>query len=179
MPRLNGYELVRKIRETDSEVIIIMESGKTSPKDVLSGFESGIDAYLKKPFIAEELHANVQTLLKRIGKLPASENKGKKDTGNYRHIGLYGFDVQNKTLEFQSNSMKLTKREADILKILCDHKNNVVSRNKILVSLWGADNYFNSRSLDVFISKLRKYLSGDSSVEVIVLRSEGGIQLEC
>lgn len=176
MPLMNGYELVRKIREVNPTVIIIMESGKTAPKDVLKGFESGVDDYIKKPFVAEELHVRIQTILKRVGNHP-QPNVNVSDSSDYFYIGNYKFDINEDTLELRMQKMKLTKREADILKMLHNHKNTIVSRDEILTTFWESNDYFNSRSLDVFISKLRKYLAHDPSIRIITIRGKG-IKLE-
>ena len=174
MPEMDGYELVKQIRQKDKSVIIIMESGRTMPKDVLRGYELGVDDYIKKPFVAEELHAHIQAILKRTGK---QNRKNIPSSSDYLYIGNYKFDICKKTLELSMQKQKLTKREANILKMLHENKNTVVPREKILADFWGDSDYFQSRSLDVFISKLRKYLVHDPSVKITTVKGTG-IKLE-
>lgn len=171
MPEMDGYELVKQIREKNESVIIIMESGRKMPKDVVKGFSLGVDSYIKKPFVAEELHAHIQAVFKRAGR---SKGGGADNSDSYLYIGNYKFDCGGNTLELSTQKQKLTEREAGILKMLYEHKNTVVPRNEILAAFWGeGPDYFHSRSLDVFLSKLRKYLSQDSSIKIITVKNEG------
>jgi len=174
MPEMDGYELVKQVRAKDKSVIIIMESGRTMPKDVLRGYELGVDDYIKKPFVAEELHAHIQAILKRTG---SRRCKDITDSADCLYIGNYKFDFLEETLELRMRKQKLTQREAGILKMLHENKNTVVPREKILADFWGDSDYFQSRSLDVFISKLRKYLVHDPSVKITTVKGMG-IKLE-
>lgn len=174
MPEMDGFEFVERVRAKNESIVIIVESGKTMPKDVLKGYELGIDDYIKKPFVAEELHAHIRAILKRLDDKPAG---GESASDDCFHIGCYKFDFQEKTLELRMQKQKLTQREANILKMLYDHKNVVVSREKILTDFWDSTDYFHSRSLDVFISKLRKYLAHDESIRIITEKGKG-IKLE-
>jgi DNA-binding response OmpR family regulator len=174
MPEMDGYELVKQVRAKDKSVIIIMESGRTMPKDVLRGYELGVDDYIKKPFVAEELHAHIQAILKRTG---SHHCEYLNHSINCLYIGYYKFDFLEETLELRMQKQKLTKREAGILKMLHENKNTVVPREKILADFWGDSDYFHSRSLDVFISKLRKYLVHDPSVKITTVKGTG-IKLE-
>ena len=170
MPRMNGYEMVEKIREKDKSVIIIMESGKTMPKDVVAGYDLGVDDYIKKPFVAEELHAHIQAILKRTEHFfrnIASQNP------NCIYIGNYKLDNGENTLELRTEKQKLTAREARILKMLYENRNKLVERNTILTSFWKDKSSFSSRSLDVFISKLRKYLAQDTSIKIVTIKGKG------
>ena len=174
MPEMDGYELVKQVRTKDKSVIIIMESGRTMPKDVLRGYELGVDDYIKKPFVAEELHAHIQAIVKRTG---SHHCEASNHSTNCLYIGHYKFDFLEETLELRMQKQKLTKREAGILKMLHENKNTVVPREKILADFWGESDYFHSRSLDVFISKLRKYLVHDPSVKITTVKGTG-IKLE-
>ena len=159
MPVMNGYELVKKIRQTDLNVPVILASAKTNPKDVTAGYEAGANNYIKKPFTAEELDAHIKALIKRQ---PRSKSAMLK-------IGEYTFDPKNLTLTFNdSKKIELTAREAQILELLLQHKGELVKREDILKKFWDekTDNVFASRSLDVFISKLRGYLSKDASISI-------------
>lgn len=172
MPRMDGYELVEKIRAVNPTILIIMESGKTSPKDVVKGFETGVDYYIKKPFVAEELHVHIQAFVRR-SKIHQSTPSVSSQSDNCIQIGNYIFDFQEQTLQLHSEILTLTNREAGILKMLHDEKGSVVLRETILSTFWDETDYFASRSLDVFVSKLRKYLSKDPSIKIENVRGKG------
>lgn len=172
MPRMNGLELIRRIRETGQTTIIIIESGKTYPKNVVDGFDSGADNYIKKPFLAEELHAQIQAIFRRT-LYRTMDSSSQIITSDCIKIGLYRFFFLEEVLELNSGKIKLTAREAGILKMLCDKRNSTVPREEILTAFWDETDYFTSRSLDVFISKLRKYLSKDKSIQIINERGKG------
>jgi len=162
MPVMDGYELVKTIRQTDLDVPIILATGKTSSKNVTVGYEMGANNYIKKPYSPEELDAHIKALLDM-------RNKGRTTLKNAVYqIGKYDFDPKSLTLTFNnSEKTELTARESQILELLAQHKGEVVKRDDILNSFWGKqDNVFASRSLDVFITKLRSYLSKDTSVAI-------------
>lgn len=175
LPRMNGHELVRKIREADRTTIVIIESGRTKPQDVVSGFVEGIDDYIRKPFVVEELHQRIRAIMKRSqerGPSPALQT----ETGNRLvTLGRYVFDPENKTLsQHHRVTQKLTPREAQLLLLLYENRNRQVSRRDILQRFWPEDDpLFASRSLDVFVSKLRKYLSEEKSVKIVNERGKG------
>lgn len=169
MPLMDGFELVRKIRETDHSVIIIMETGKTSPKDVVSSFQLGVDDYIKKPFVAEELHVRIQAILKKVERILSQESS----ISPILSIGNYRFDITERTLELKQQKINLTLRETDILKLLYENKNSKITRDTLLSLFWGNTDFFSSRSLDVFISKLRKYLAQDPFIEIITIKRVG------
>lgn len=146
-----------------------METGKTSPKDVVDSFNMGVDDYIKKPFVADELHVRIQSILKKTEKLSSKSI----NFSTILSIGNYQLDVSEKTLELRRQKFKLTAREADLLKFLHDNKNTLISKEKILTSFWDNTDNFASRSLDVFISKLRKYLSKDPNIKITTIRGEG------
>lgn len=170
MPVMDGYEMVRRIRETDSETPILFTSGRVSPKDVVKGYELGVNNYIKKPFLAEELNAHITALLRLT--------RGVRKTGEEEvyHLGSrYLFDVRKQILrDGQGEEKSLTQREAKLLKMLCGQKGKVVRREQILAQLWETeDDYFASRSLDVFVSRLRKLLAADGSVQIKTVKGVG------
>ena len=170
MPVMNGFEMVERIRETDGDVIIIFTSALTSPNDVKAGYRLGINNYVKKPFVPEELDAQIQALMKMRGGA-----KTHKETSHYK-IGKYTLDADHATLRNDETnaSQTMTQREAQILAILADNKNNVVRREAILSRFWNTeDDYFASRSLDVFVNKLRKILSDDPHINLKTVRGVG------
>lgn len=174
MPEMNGLELARTIRENDKKVIILLATGLTSPKDLREGYYVGIDEYVKKPFIAEELHYRIQAIIKRSQNNSVTESEP-DDNIRYISIGRYIFDPENETLSLNNRvTQKLTSREAELLLLLYQNHNRLIHRTEILQVFWpGDDLVFSSRSLDVFISKLRKYLSEDQSVKIVNKRGKG------
>ena len=162
MPVLGGLEMVRKIRQTNLDIPIIFATGKISPKDVTIGYETGADNYIKKPFTPEELDAHVRTLI-NIKKSGSQRVKNAIYT-----IGKYTFEPKKFTLIYlDSEKIKLTAKESQILELLVQNKGEIVDRDDILNMFWEKmDSYFASRSLDVFITKLRKHLSNDISISI-------------
>lgn len=170
MPVMDGYEMVRRIREEDEHIPILFTSGRASPKDVVKGYELGVNNYVKKPFLAEELHAHVTALLKLTRGLQVQKE------GQLVPIGqLFSFDTVRGVLKQKSGEERmLTVREADLLRMLCEHKGQVVRREVILSRLWNTEeDYFASRSLDVFVSRLRKLLAVDEMVELKTVKGVG------
>jgi DNA-binding response OmpR family regulator len=181
MPEMDGFELARTIRKNDKRVIILLATGLTSPKDLREGYHTGIDEYVKKPYIAEELHYRIQAIMKRsqkeIDTAAQSDSDNRFITENNRHItiGRYIFDPERETLALNNQvTQKLTSREAQLLLLLHQNCNGLVCRSEILQRFWPDDDpVFASRSLDVFISKLRKYLSKDKSIQIVNERGKG------
>ena len=170
MPVMNGFEMVERIRETDGDVIIIFTSALTSPNDVKAGYRLGINNYVKKPFVPEELDAHIQALMKMRGGA-----KTQKETNHYK-LGKYTLDADHATLRDDETdiSQTITQREAQILQLLAENQNHVVRREAILSRFWNTeDDYFASRSLDVFVNKLRKLLSDDPRVQLKTVRGIG------
>ncbi len=159
MPKKDGFTLAKEIRQVDAEIPIIFLTAKSMTEDKLIGFNAGGDDYLTKPFSFEELIVRVKALLKRVN---ISEEKEEKTIA----IGAYEFDTENFSLKHPEFSKTLTKKEAQVLKMLCKFSNNVAPREMILTAVWGQDDYFAGRSMDVFITKIRKYLSYDSSINL-------------
>ena len=170
MPVMDGYEMVHRIRETDDRTPILFTSGRVSPKDVVKGYELGVNNYIKKPFLPEELHAHITALLKMTQGRQAEPHEAVFAIGK-----LYTFNADRSTLSKESGDMEtLTVLEADLLRLLCESKGKVVRREVILSRLWNTeDDYFASRSLDVFVSRLRKLLSADESVQLKTVKGVG------
>ena len=158
MPRKDGFALAKDIRKIDTEIPILFLTAKTMTEDKVEGFKSGGDDYLTKPFSVEELQLRIKALLKRVN-INTSIPEEKIFT-----IGSYLFDTENLNLTIGGLTKSLTKKEAQILKLLYKFKNQVLPREVILNAVWGQDDYFVGRSLDVFITKLRKYLKEDDAI---------------
>ncbi len=156
LPEKDGFTLAEDIRKTDQNTPIIFLTAKSMTEDKIKGFLAGGDDYITKPFIMDEFLLRIKAILKRTG-VRSVEKAGYQ-------IGELYFDTENFILNDNGLKINLTKKEAEILKLLCSKKGTVVERELILNMVWGDDNYFNGRSLDVFISKLRKYLSSDSNI---------------
>lgn len=170
LPELDGFTLAEMIRNRNEMIPILFLTAKATKEDKLKGFKIGADDYIIKPFNIEELILRVEVFLKR--------SKNNNSPKNIFTIGKYLFDYKNLVLDFNGEKRSLTQKEADLLKNLCIHKDEVVKRDDILNSVWGNDDYFTGRSLDVFISRLRKYLKEDSSIEIQNLHSVG-FRLQC
>ena len=170
MPVMNGFEMVERIRETDGDVIIIFTSALTSPNDVKAGYRLGINNYVKKPFVPEELDAHIQALMKMRGGA-----KTQKETNHYK-LGKFTLDAEHATLRNDETNVAqtVTVRETQILQLLAENKNNVVRREAILSRFWNTeDDYFASRSLDVFVNKLRKLLAEEPKINLKTVRGVG------
>lgn len=172
MPILDGTEMVREIRRLDVDIPIIFATGKGSSKDVKMGYDVGVNNYIKKPFLPEELDAHIRALIQ------LKENQISKRKEKIYRIGKYNFDPKHYFLSYDSVRQNLTSRESQILVLLCDNMGEVVLREDILFKFWGNSDYFTSRSLDVFISKMRRYLSKDDSISIKNIKGVGLI-LEC
>ena len=170
MPVMNGFDMVKRIRETDGDTPILFASALTSPKDVKSGYEMGVNNYVKKPFVPDELDAHIRAILKM-----KQGTKSRNETSCFK-IGHYTLDVGHATLRNDdTGSLKvLTLREVGILELLVRNKNEVVRREAILSRFWNTeDDYFASRSLDVFVSKLRKLFEQDPDIDLKTVRGVG------
>ncbi|MBK9736665.1 MAG: response regulator transcription factor [Saprospiraceae bacterium] len=158
LPKMDGFALAEKIRATDPNVPILFLTAKSLKEDRIHGLRIGADDYITKPFSIEELILKIEVFLRR--------KYVSVSTNDQYKIGQYNFDYRNLILSFEGTERSLTQKEADLLKMLLDHKNNVVKRSLILQKLWGEDDYFLGRSMDVFISRLRKYLSEDPKIKL-------------
>lgn len=170
LPNRNGYELGEDIRQRYPSLPIIFLTAKTQTEDVLKGFHSGGNDYIRKPFSMEELIARIQNLLQLKGQQAKEVGH---DPNTVFHLGKYEFDLRKYELRFQTQIRKLSHREAELLKILADHRNFTVERKLILQQIWGDDSFFNSRNLDVYITRLRDYLREDERVQIITLKGVG------
>lgn len=166
LPVLDGFSLAKDIRKINEDVPILFLTAKSMTEDKIKGFESGGDDYLTKPFSIQEFELRVKALLRRSKSELVVEEK------TYA-IGAYRYDVENQLLNINETQKTLTKKEAQILKILFKHKNQVISREIILKGVWGQDDYFVGRSLDVFITKLRKYFAEDERIVISNLHGVG------
>lgn len=158
MPKKDGFTLAHQIREVNKQVPILFVTAKSMLEDKIAGFQSGGDDYIVKPFSMEELILRIEVFLRRT-----STNSTEKNF----ELGAFNFDCHNFTLHHSSGEKSLTQKEAEVLKLLCENKDRVLKREEILKKVWGNDDYFLGRSMDVFISKLRKYLKEDPTVQII------------
>lgn len=160
MPKMDGFELAQKIKSKNESLPIIFLTAKTLSEDVEQGFKLGADDYLKKPFNTAELTMRIDAVLRRV--------QGKKpEPVAFYNIGDFVFDTQKQMLTFRDEEPKrLTTKETDLLTLLCMHANDLMERNYALKTIWGEDSYFNARSMDVYITKLRKHLAQDERVEI-------------
>lgn len=169
MPVINGLEMVDLIRMDNLHIPILVASALTNPENLEEGFKHNIDNYIKKPYIARELNGYVRAILKRIVDNDRIITEGQK----VLHVGSYLFDLENRRLIRHEHRKDLTRLEASILFLLCKDKGELVNRKDILNEVWGCDDFYHSRSLDVFINKLRKYLKDDKSIEIVTQRGKG------
>ena len=166
MPKKDGFALAAYIRAINSEVPIIFLTAKSMKEDILQGFKLGADDYLSKPFSMEELLYRIESILRRV------RGKKSKDVVTYQ-IGGFTFDAQKQTLIFEGEIKKLTTKESELLNLLAANANNILERNFALKTIWVDDNYFNARSMDVYITKLRKLLKDDQNVAIINIHGKG------
>ena len=171
MPIKDGFTLATEIRGIDKKIPILFLTAKSLNEDTLKGFESGADDYMTKPFSMEELLARINAIMRRVQGQPSN------DLPVYK-IGNYTFNTTLQKLQIKSEEQKLTTKETDLLKLLCKNKNLVLERNDALKAVWGDDNYFNGRSMDVYITKLRKYLKKDPNIQIINVHGKGFKLLE-
>ena len=167
MPKLDGFTMVKKIRQTDKVTPILFLTARSAINDVVEGFELGANDYLKKPFNMQELIVRIKALVGRIQ--VGEENQNQKEF----NIGHYTFNSITQLLTYQGNSEELSHRESEILKRLCLNKNQVVETQSILLDLWGDDSFFNTKSLHVFITKLRHRLDKDPLIKIVNIRGIG------
>lgn len=167
LPNKDGFTIADEIRELDEEVPIIFLTAKTQTEDVLKGFSSGGNDYIRKPFSMEELIVRIQNLLKN------KPGDTQKICGGTATMGKYNFQLNRQLLSNGKEDRKLSYRESELLKLLYENRDKIIDRKDILNLLWGNDSFFNSRNLDVYITKLRSYLKGDPSLEIITIKGVG------
>lgn len=166
MPEMDGLSLAKEIRRNDKQTPIIFLTAKSQISDIVKGFESGGNDYLRKPFSMDELVVRIKELLNRNSTPALRQSQVFK-------IGDYTFDYEKQSLKISDQTYLLSHREAEILMRLCLHENKVLERREVLLDLWGDDSFFNARSMDVFISKLRRYLKDDPEVQIVNIRGVG------
>lgn len=167
MPKKDGFTLGKEVRKINDSIPIIFATAKGMMEDKTQAFELGGDDYITKPFRVEELLLRIQALLKRASKDKEEELADKFEIGNYF------FDYTSQVITFKGQQQKLSTKEAELLRLLCLRKNDVLTREEALKKIWHDDNYFTGRSMDVFLSKLRKYLKEDTSVEIVNVHGRG------
>jgi DNA-binding response OmpR family regulator len=168
MPVKDGFTLAQEIRRLDKHIPILFLTAKSLPEDKIRGFEIGGDDYLTKPFSMEELLMRMKAILRRV-----NEGDGKDTNMTVYKIGKLTFDYNRQLLTSSAGENKLTSKEAELLKLLCDNANDVLDRSVALNRIWQDDSYFNARSMDVYITKLRKYLKEDPAVELLNVHGIG------
>ena len=166
MPKKDGFALAADIRSMNTEVPIVFLTAKSMKEDILQGFKLGADDYLSKPFSMEELLYRIESIMRRV------KGKKAKDVYNYQ-LGGFAFDAQKQLLSYAGESKKLTTKESELLNLLAANANNILERNFALKTIWVDDNYFNARSMDVYITKLRKLLKTDENVAIINIHGKG------
>lgn len=167
LPNKDGFTIADEIRNVDESVPIIFLTAKTQTEDVVKGFTIGANDYIRKPFSMEELIIRIKNVLRSNQEAP------KKIATDSVQIGRYSFQLNRQVLSIGSEDRKLSFRESELLKLLYENRDKIIDRKDILTLLWGNDSFFNSRNLDVYITKLRSYLKEDSSLEIITIKGVG------
>jgi DNA-binding response OmpR family regulator len=168
MPKKDGFTFVKELREFDSIIPVIFLTAKSLKEDRIEGFKIGCDDYITKPFSMEELMLRIQAVLRR-----SNNSLYEEITQTFFSIGKFSFDFNLRTLTIRQNKTELTSREAELLRLLCIYQNKILERETALKTVWGNDSYFNSRSMDVFISRLRKYLKDDPAINLMNIHGKG------
>ena len=166
MPKKDGFTLAHEIRQSNADVPIIFLTAKQLKEDILEGFKIGADDYITKPFSMEELVFRVEAILRRV------RGKKNKESSIYK-VGNFTFDTQKQLLSIGEKQTKLTTKENELVALLCSHANEILQRDFALKTIWIDDNYFNARSMDVYITKLRKHLKDDPQIEIINIHGKG------
>lgn len=170
MPKKDGFTLGKEIRKIDNDIPIIFATAKGMMEDKTIAFGLGGDDYITKPFRVEELLLRITALLKRTSN---KDSEAKEPAPTHFKIGSYSFDFTSQVITRDGEQQKLSTKEAELLQMLCLRKNDVLTREEALIKIWHDDNYFNGRSMDVFLSKLRKYLKADPNVEIVNVHGKG------
>jgi two-component system, OmpR family, response regulator len=167
MPNMDGFTLGEEIRDIDPEVPLFFLSAKTMKDDILQGYKLGADDYITKPFDSEVLLMKIKAILKR------NEDLNKESEYVEFDLGTFHFNPRLRELKHGSTLLTLSPKENELLKMLAEHKNDLLPREKALKKIWGSDTYFNGRSMDVYIAKLRKYLKEDPNIEIVNIHGNG------
>jgi DNA-binding response OmpR family regulator len=167
MPKKDGFTLANEIRQLDTSIPVIFLTAKAMKENVLEGFSSGADDYMTKPFSIEELQMRIEAIMRRTHSIQDDANPGIFELNNYT------FHYHKQLLIIDNKEIKLTSKEAELLHLLCINRNQILDRDSALCSIWNDDSYFNARSMDVYITKLRKHLCEDPAVQIINIRGKG------
>jgi len=167
MPHMDGFTLAEAIRDTDPDIPLFFLSAKTLKEDIITGYKLGADDYITKPFDSEVLLMKIKAIIKR------NEEDNKVVDNQEFELGNYHFNPKLRELVLNGQVQVLSPKENELLKMLAEHKNDLLTREKALKKIWGSDTYFNGRSMDVYIAKLRKYLKEDNRIEIVNIHGEG------
>ncbi len=167
MPKMDGFTMAEEIRDINPDVPLFFLSAKTMKDDIIQGYKLGADDYITKPFDSEVLLMKIRAILKR------NEEQHKEEVNAEFDMGKYHFNPRLRELVFEGNVQVLSPKENELLKMLCEYKNDLLPREAALKKIWGSDTYFNGRSMDVYIAKLRKYLKEDSTIEIVNIHGNG------
>ena len=168
MPKQDGFSLARDIRKINKNIPIIFLTAKSQKDNIIKAFNLGADDYLTKPFSIEELIARIKAVMKRVPKTEENILPDKFKLSNYEFL-----HNQNVLIDIDKKKYKLTTKENELLKLFCENLNSKVDRNAALIKIWGDDSYYNARSMDVYIAKLRKYLKLDPKIEIKTIHGQG------
>jgi two-component system, OmpR family, response regulator len=167
MPHMDGFTLAEEIRDVDPDIPLFFLSAKTMKEDIIQGYKLGADDYITKPFDSEVLLHKIKAILKRNEELNR-EQENKEYT-----LSSYHFNPKLRQLKHEEMMQTLSPKENELLKMLCEHINDLLPREQALKKIWGSDTYFNGRSMDVYIAKLRKYLKDDTNIEIVNIHGNG------
>lgn len=167
MPNVDGFTLAEDIRDIDPDVPLFFLSAKTMKEDIINGYKLGADDYITKPFDSDVLLMKIMAILKR------NEEEVRISENIVFDLGSYHFNPKLRELIIEGKTQILSPKENDLLKMLAEHKNDLLPREKALKRIWGSDTYFNGRSMDVYIAKLRKYLKEDTKIEIVNIHGNG------
>lgn len=167
MPHMDGFALAEEIRDVDPDIPLFFLSAKTMKEDIIHGYKLGADDYITKPFDPEVLLLKIKAILKR------NEETSKETENKEYTLSTYHFNPKLRELTHNGNTQTLSPKENELLKMLCEHLNDLLPREQALKKIWGSDTYFNGRSMDVYIAKLRKYLKDDDNIEIVNIHGNG------
>jgi two-component system, OmpR family, response regulator len=167
MPHMDGFTLAEEIRDVDPDIPLFFLSAKTMKEDIIQGYKLGADDYITKPFDSEVLLLKIKAILKR------NEELNKEQENKEYNLASYHFNPKLRELSHDGKMQTLSPKENELLKMLCEHLNDLLPREQALKKIWGSDTYFNGRSMDVYIAKLRKYLKDDTTIEIVNIHGNG------
>src|SRR3978361_768160 len=167
MPNMDGFTVAEEIRDVDPDIPLFFLSAKTMKEDIIKGYKLGADDYITKPFDSEVLMLKIKAILKR------NEEQNRESTNTNYDLRTYHFNPKLRELSHNGHTQTLSPKENELLKMLAEHKNDLLPREQALKKIWGSDTYFNGRSMDVYIAKLRKYLKEDTTIEIVNIHGNG------